>query len=1320
MQLESERKAQQEAERNAWVETERQMWLKERQQDALLDDQWDRAHEGEHNMRLEVERRRRVHAEENAHVDQQSSRLDQQPSTSTFGTGRSSHVQPQSSQSSLQTSSSGSGSNTPYATPKTSFTNARSSVNSRTPSVNVRSREPPPPPVPLMPAALARRVSTASSDSSASNIFISPEPRGPRPRMSVVSIADTHTTDESALDVGERYISWADKHSGEMPYAHFVGRAPGGGRYAAFGAFAALEADSDDMRIPLHTPESSGLESSVPSQSSSPPSQSSSTATLPSLAKQPAPRSVSSGTSMGSVGSENLPAPPTSQKYPATPSSSNKYPAPSSQPTPAFDVHRRETEVYRAQSAESSFTDRVIPPAVPAKDASDVRVPANGPPFAKGSPVVAWERMKPDGDWESVKPSSDWGSATSSSATSSFIDEAHDAARRKHGAFAGHPEYVAGHPPSFAGHSGAFASQSGYVESSDGWSPEDWARLRDQFPEYVARMQFLQERGYDYVDEDDDPEAPYGYPGMPMPYPPSDDYPYGPPPMEDDRAYFNGWSTGANRTLSAIIEESLEHLPSGLPGHSDIGSIGRRSFTDTDEMLRRKATGSTMTLSTSDARTSFAESMPSSMRAIKSIPSRSTIDQTPRTIPSSDSLWSDAQSVARGVPESSSSSDPLPSTPRLTVPSSMPSTSSLATPETTPRTDRSPGPREKHLVRDNSATGSAELGFGHLFVARPQTLLSSQASTRDSGPTEDWRDSRMIDLDRWLPDELGSNAPTRAISPTPVLQKTTPNKAQRPALQTTPAKMQPTASKASSSQSTPTRSAAMREYYRSQYGEELQTLVSSDDESDIVLHPRRPVIPPTSQASSRKPAPSPQKGKQPQITPQSSSSTDTGYEPLTDSGLSIDDVRNRRTKGANGDTSSRSQPSDAVDWRASRDRDATSSRTATSKPVIPYTSRSQHGYAPYSHAQESSTGSRAGATDVESEYSSHSYSKLPPRPVAPIPSTTASESNASVGRPKTPSALRPKTPSRSRTPAPSEVPSRSKTPVGKSKSSKAVKTESEVEWYSLHHSTSSLSAQRTSSPAPQSEKSHGRSEKSRSDKSTTRAEPSPLRPRPERPDSRASRGQEKAGKTKSRVLDDGTEITTSYQRLTQDMLDRFMPQTSSSSDERPSTSLSTQSRSTEAGRSRDKGKTSSVAAPTPRRVDAPSTPSRSSTPSTRAKTPTNARSSTPSTRAGTPKAVKPASSTSRTAQPSNSTRTSQSSSSTRKKERPVPVPGVPPVPVIPLAAQAAANAHAARASSRMALVPPNSQAPVIPRGAHIPRSASSAGYAASSSSVSEY
>ncbi|TRM57079.1 hypothetical protein BD626DRAFT_225772 [Schizophyllum amplum] len=877
MQLESERKAQQEAERNAWVETERQMWLKERQQDALLDDQWDRAHEGEHNMRLEVERRRRVHAEENAHVDQQSSRLDQQPSTSTFGTGRSSHVQPQSSQSSLQTSSSGSGSNTPYATPKTSFTNARSSVNSRTPSVNVRSREPPPPPVPLMPAALARRVSTASSDSSASNIFISPEPRGPRPRMSVVSIADTHTTDESALDVGERYISWADKHSGEMPYAHFVGRAPGGGRYAAFGAFAALEADSDDMRIPLHTPESTGLESSVPSQSSSPPSQSSSTATLPSLAKQPAPRSVSSGTSMGSVGSENLTAPPTSQKYPATPSSSNKYPAPSSQPTPAFDVHGRETEVYRAQSAESSFTDRVIPPAVPAKDASVVRVPANGPPFAKGSPVVAWERMKPDGDWESVKPSSDWGSATSSSATSSFIDEAHDAARRQHGAFPGHPEYVAGYPPSFAGHSGAFASQSGYVESSDGWSPEDWARLRDQFPEYVARMQFLQERGYDYVDEDDGPEAPYGYPGMPMPYPPPDDYPYGPPPMEDDRAYFNGWSTGANRTLSAIIEESLEHLPSGLPGHSDIGSINRRSFTDTDEMLRRKATGSTMTLSTSDARTSFAESMPSSMRAIKSIPSRSTIDQTPRTIPSSDSLWSDAQSVARGVPESSSSSDPLPLTPRLTEPSSMPSTSSLATPETTPRTDRSPGPREKHLVRDNSATGSAELGFGHLFVARPQTLLSSQASTRDSGPTEDWRDSRMIDLDRWLPDELGSNAPTRAISPTPVLQKTTPNKAQRPALQTTPAKMQPTASKASSSQSTPTRSAAMREYYRSQYGEELQTLVSSDDESDIVLHPRRPVIPPTSQASSRKPAPSPQKGKQPQITPQSSSSTDTGY-----------------------------------------------------------------------------------------------------------------------------------------------------------------------------------------------------------------------------------------------------------------------------------------------------------------------------------------------------------------------------------------------------------------------------------------------------------
>ncbi|KAL1741897.1 hypothetical protein HDZ31DRAFT_66476 [Schizophyllum fasciatum] len=1297
-------------------------------------------------------------------------RAARQPSTSTFGTGSSSHLQPRPSQSSV--SSSTSSSDTPYATPKTSFTNARASVNSRGGNASVNSRGVPP--VPPMPAALARRISTASSASSASNIFISPDPRGPRPRLSFVSNADTHTTDESALDVGDEYVSWADRLADQMPYAHFVGHAPGGGRYAAFGAFAALEMEGDEGTPPSDVPSSTVPSVRAPSEPSlhapSDPSirapsepSSSSTATLPSTAKaadasrppsdRPQPpndrypymrerlassdqepsssehipssmeqiRSTSDVTTISSS-SESYAAPQEgSRRYPTTvldPYGREReiYPRPDAFHEPelhgrARDVYGRDAEMYRAPSTQTKLPDRVIPPAVPAKD-----MPGQpNAPFPPGHPAVAWERQQPDGHWERLKPNGDF------EPVSPFYDEAYEEARR-HSASLIHP---GGTPELVA------------------YSPEDWAQLRSAFPEYEARMRQLQERGYDASDpEDDGPEVPYGYPGMPHPYPYGVPYDpaYGPPPMDDERGYLEGWY--GNRTLSIIEEESAEHMSSvGMPGHSDIDPHEQRSQADTDEIFRRQAMRSTMTVATSDARISFTESMPSSLCALKSIPSRSTLEQTPRTIPSSDSLFSDAQSMSRGGPNSNSSSSDLPpSTPRLTVPSSMPSTSSLETPETTPLTDRSPRTREKELVRERS--GSAELGFGHLFVARPQTLFSGRSSTQGSGPSEgDWRDSKVID--RWLPDELGLQAPARAISPTPVVQKPMPSKPQRPALQSTPSKMQPSPSKASSVQSTPSRAAAQRDYYKTKYGEELQTLVSSDDESDIVLHPRRQVPPPP---PPQKPSLSAQKGKQPQITPQSSSGTDTGYEPLTDSGLSLDDGRSKRPgKDSAAKPPSRSQATPALDMK---ERGHSSSRTTPSKPVIPVTSRTAQGYAQYSHAQESSSGSRVeGVTDIESEYSSQSYSKLPPRPVAPIPSTSTSEAGSSAGRPKTPSHLRPKTPassSRSKTPVLVETPSRSKTPIGKSRSSKTSKAESEIEWYSysMDQSSSSISAHRTESPAPQSERSHGRSDKSqsrsdksqsRSDKSSSRTEKTQLRPRVDRPDSRASRTQDQTGKTKSRLLDDGTEITTSYQRITQDMLDRFMPHASSSSDGHQSTSTPTPSRSMEdSSRSRDKGKGPSVAAPTPRRAEASSTSSRSSTPANRAKTPSSTtRSSTPSARSSTPKAQRPSSSASRTPQPtSTSARTSQassssrpsqqSSSSSRRKERPVPVPSVPPVPGLPLAVQAVANAHAARTGSRIAQVPPNSQAPVIPRGVHIPRSASSAGYAASSSSISEY
>ncbi|KAL1664347.1 hypothetical protein GGF50DRAFT_101877 [Schizophyllum commune] len=1316
--------------------------------------------------------------------EMEKERAARQPSTSTFGTGASSHLQPQPSQSSV--SSSESSSDTPYATPKTSFTNARASINSRGA-----------PPVPPLPAALARRVSTASSASSASNIFISPNPRGPRPRDSFVSNADTHTTDESALDVGDKYISWADRLTDQMPYAHFVGRAPGGGRYAAFGAFAALEADvdDDDPRASVH--ESDIPPSTNPSMHtpSDPSLGSSSTATLPSTAK---PTNAAPSLSERHPSSERLSThdrgPPSSEQLSSSrehltssrehlPSSREHLPSFSERvnssmeqvqstsdlsttsstsetyamhepqkryPTtildshgrerdiypdevayagmdahePQSDVYGREAEMYRAPSLQSRFPDRVIPPAVPAKDMHG----AHPAPFPHGHPTVAWERQKPNGQWERMKPNGDWESFTSSSATSSFIDESYEEARR-HSASLGYP----GGSPEFVT-----------------YSPEDWARYQSAFPNYEARLRQLQERGYDASDpEDDGPEAPYGFPGMPHPYPPHP-YPYsapydpayGPPPMDDERAYYEGWY--GNRTLSIIEEESAEHLSSvGMPGHSDIDPREQRSMTDTDEVFRRQAMRSNATVASSAARISFTESMPSSLCALKSIPSHSTMNQTPRTIPSSDSLFSDAQSMSRGAPGSSSSSSDLPpSTPRLTGPSSMPSTSSLETPETTPLTDRSPRPREKELVRENS--GSTELGFGHLFVARPQTIFSGKSSTRGSGPSEgDWRDSGAFD--RWLPGDVGLQAPARVTSPTPVVQKSAPSKPQRPAVQSPPTKMQPAPSRASSVQSTPSRATAQRDYYKSKYGEELQTLVSSDDESDIVLHPRRQVPPsPQKQTTTA----SAQKGKQPQVTPQSSSSMDTGYEPLTDSGLSIDDGKGKRSaKPIVVEDNMRSRTPTVLDTKEARDRASSSSKSTPSKPVIPYTSRSTHGYTTYSHAQESSAGSRAGgATDVDSEYSSQSYSKLPPRPVAPMPSSATSESNASVSRPKTPSILRPKTPAssscRSKTPALVDSPSRSKTPVSKHKS-KPSKTESEVEWYSytMDQSTSSISAHRTESPAPVSERSHGRSDKSRSDKSQSRSDKSTsrsektttLRPRQDRPDSRASRAQDQTGKTKSRLLDDGTEITTSYQRITQDMLDRFMPHSSASSDGHQSTSTPGPSRAMEdSSRSQGRSKTPSVAAPTPRRADAPSTSSRSSTPATRAKTPSTARSSTPSARSSTPKATRPSSSaSSRTPQPtttsirssqaSSSSRPSQqSSSSTRKKERPVPVPSVPPVPGLPLAVQAVANAHAARTGSRIAQVPPNSQAPVIPRGVHIPRSASSAGYAASSSSVSEY
>ncbi|KAL1686490.1 hypothetical protein GGG16DRAFT_96835 [Schizophyllum commune] len=1139
-------------------------------------------------------------------------RAARQPSTSTFGTGASSHLQPQPSQSSV--SSSESSSDTPYATPKTSFTNARASINSRGA-----------PPVPPLPAALARRVSTASSASSASNIFISPNPRGPRPRDSFVSNADTHTTDESALDVGDKYISWADRLTDQMPYAHFVGRAPGGGRYAAFGAFAALEADVEDDDPSASVHESDIPPSTNPSMHtpSDPSLGSSSTATLPSTAK---PTNAAPSLSERHPSSERLSThdrgPPSSEHLSSsrehlervqstsdlstTSSTSETYPttildshgrerdiypdevayAAMDAHEPQRDVYGQEAEMYRAPSLQSRFPDRDMHDAHPA-------------PFPHGHPTVAWERQKPNGQWERMKPNGDWESFTSSSATSSFIDESYEEARR-HSASLGYP----------------------------GGSPE----FVTAFPNYEARMRQLQERGYDASDpEDDGPEAPYGFPGMPHPYP-AHPYPYGapydpaygPPPMDDERAYYEGWY--GNRTFA-------EHL-------SDI---------DPREQ-RRQAMRSNATVASSAARISFTESMPSSLCALKSIPSHSTMNQTPRTIPSSDSLFSDAQSI------SSSSSDLPPSTPRLTGPSSMPSTSSLETPETTPLTDRSPRPREKELVRENS--GSTELGFGHLF-----------SSTRGSGPSEgDWRDSGAFD--RWLPGDVGLQAPAR---------KSAPSKPQRPAVQ------------ASSVQSTPSRAAAQRDYY------------NSDDESDI--------IPPSPQKQTIASA---QKGKQPQVTPQSSSSTDTGYEPLTDSGLSIEDGKGKRSaKPIVIEDNMRSRTPTVADTKGSRDRASTSSKSTPSKPVIPYTSRSAHGYTTYSHAQESSTGSRAGGTtDVDSEYSSQSYSKLPPRPVAPMPSSATSESNASVSRPKTPSVLRPKTPASSSI----ESPSRSKTPVSKHKS-KPSKTESE--------STSSISAHRTESHG-RSDKSRSDKSQSRSDKSTSRSEKTTLRPRQDRPDSRASRAQDQTGKTKSRLLDDGTEITTSYQRITQDMLDRFMPHSSASSDGHQSTSTQ------DSSRSQGRSKTPSVAAPTPRRADAPSTSSRSSTPATRAKTPSTARSSTPSARSSTPKATRPSSSaSSRTPQPtttsirssqvSSSSRPSQqSSSSTRKKERPVPVPSVPPVPGLPLAVQAVANAHAARTGSRIAQVPPNSQAPVIPRGVHIPRSASSAGYAASSSSVSEY